>query len=218
MVDSGRTRRRPRNSSRSRRPWLPGPRRSSGSRASRADRRARAAPPGRDPEEALAAKRTSSGPGGAVRADDRDVDLPVGDQARRLDRVRGRDLEAQRQRLGEQLPQHRQQQRLAQVVAGGDAQGGHPARRPAPPAGPQRGRLVEHPGQAASAASPAGLSRTPRPTFSNSATPKLLLDPAQLLRHGRGGLVQPPGGLADRPGLGDHQRVVQGGKQGGVHR
>ena len=57
----------------------------------------------------------------------------------------------------------------------------------------------------------------PRPTFSNRATPKRCLDPTNLLRHRRGGLVQAPRGLADRPCLRHDQRVVKGGDEGRVH-
>jgi hypothetical protein len=45
---------------------------------------------------------------------------------------------------------------------------------------------------------------------------EVLLDPPQLLGHGRRGLVQAARGLTDGRGLGHDQRVVERGKQGGI--
>ena len=108
-------------------PGCRAPRRSSGSRPSRAADRRRARPPslGATQKKCWRQSWTSSGPAARCVLTIATSTRPSADQPRGLDRVRRRDLEAQRQRLGEQPPQHGQQQRFTQVVAGGDAQRGH---------------------------------------------------------------------------------------------
>ena len=147
----------------------------------------------------------------------RDVDQAVGEQARGFDRVRGRDVEAQGRRVGGETPQHGQQQRLAQVVAGGDAQGGHALGRQLVEQPLERRRLVEQAGQAAEhgLAGRAGTQAAPRAFEQRHA--EALLDAAQLLRDGGRRLVQPASGLAHGAGLRDDQRVVKSGNQGRIH-
>ena len=144
----------PRYSSSTRRPWLPARRRRSGSRPRRARRGSAAARfeagRGRHPEEALRAElRLVGGRSARSVLTTATSTWPAAASRARLDRVGGGDLEAQRRPLGEEAPQDRQQQRLAQVVAGGDPQRGHPRGGHLVEQRLERGRLVEQAGQAA---------------------------------------------------------------------
>ena len=168
-----------RTSSRTRRPWLPAPRRSSGSRANRVRIGCARAPGvrGATQKKRWRQSRTSSGPIARSLLTIATSTWPSADQPRGLERVRGRDLEAQRRPFREQTPQDGQQQRLAQVVAGGDPQRRRRARSPARPAAP-RATSPRRTGGSGCRAPPRrpGCGRTPRPTFSNSAHAEVRLD------------------------------------------
>jgi hypothetical protein len=106
--------------------------------------------------------------------------------------------------------------RFAQVVAGGDAQGGHPGAGQFAEQRAQRGGLVEHPGEGTQRRLARGAAADASPHLLEEGHPEVLLDALQLLRHRRGRLVQASGGLADGACLGHHQGVVKGGQQRGI--